>query len=622
MELLKRKKIIGSALVFLLGAFYFTGEDAAYTEISFINVDKGNVVQSVSITGSLSSEQKVNLQFRGSGKLLKNLVNEGDTVLEGDLISLLENSDQTNRLLQKNAELSSYRAKLDKLIAGSTEQEIRLKELEVQRSEIELMNAKKSILLQTDIDNNKIIELNSAIDTAAITLELSKINLSKQENSFSSTEALSSSDSVDALNDLNSYSFQMKSKSENALVQCDNFLGVDNLVTNSTFIQSLKSTNVNLFNDTIVLYNNIDDSLANLSFMADGLDKYNKQVEIFLNVQTLLDNTYEILTNATTSTNLSSSELDTYRSTISTVRTDYITYYLSFYDKYQIYNRTQLSNTDSLNNAQSNLIALEKEVEISEIAYQKAITTLDTYRKNSLKTISDLRKVADLKETLLRSQETNLEIANEDPREVDVRPYRADVSRSYAAVMLAKDDLEKQKLYAPFDGVITSVKHEPGEYVSSSSLHISIEAEGLYIKANVSETDVTKLELEDNVSITLDAYGNDAKFTGILKHVDPAETVVDGVIYYKIEVLLSDTLDLNVKSGMTSNLDIETNRKDSVLRIPLRLIKYDNKNNTYIKILENEKIVDKYVEIGLEGDNYVEILNGLDEEQEIISYYK
>jgi len=60
--------------------------------------------------------------------------------------------------------------------------------------------------------------------------------------------------------------------------------------------------------------------------------------------------------------------------------------------------------------------------------------------------------------------------------------------------------------------------------------------------------------------MTLDALGPDEKFAGQIIKINPAETVVSGVIYYQITSIF-DAEDERIKSGMTVNLDIETDKR-------------------------------------------------------------
>ena len=131
------------------------------------------------------------------------------------------------------------------------------------------------------------------------------------------------------------------------------------------------------------------------------------------------------------------------------------------------------------------------------------------------------------------------------------------------------------------------------------------------IEANISETDIAKINIENSVSLTLDALGSKEKFNGKIVKIDPAETIVSGVIYYKITSVFENE-DSRIKSGMTVNMDIETARRENVLILPYYLIK-EKDNRKYVLVKENNKITEKEIKTGLEGEVMVEIIAGLKE---------
>jgi len=141
------------------------------------------------------------------------------------------------------------------------------------------------------------------------------------------------------------------------------------------------------------------------------------------------------------------------------------------------------------------------------------------------------------------------------------------------------------------------------------------------IEADVPESDIAKVETNQNVEITLDAFGEDQIFEGKVTFVEPAETVIQDVVYYKVRVEF-DKYDERIKPGMTANLIIETNHKDDVLLVPLRAVKASN-GRRFVEVLDSMGVSqEKDVKLGLRGDNGYEILSGLQEGEEVIVYVK
>ncbi|MBT7553291.1 efflux RND transporter periplasmic adaptor subunit, partial [bacterium] len=176
---------------------------------------------------------------------------------------------------------------------------------------------------------------------------------------------------------------------------------------------------------------------------------------------------------------------------------------------------------------------------------------------------------------------------------------------------------------APVEGTVTKVNFNAGENNSLATPVISmIGNSNLQIEVDVPESDITKIEVGDTVEIILDAFSIDDEFVGHVTFIDPAATVINEVIYYQVKVNL-DEVDERIKSGMTADLTIFTEKKDGVLAVPTRALIY-KEDGKYIKVLENElDIVEKKVMTGLKSDDgFIEIVSGLRDGEEVITFIK
>ena len=137
------------------------------------------------------------------------------------------------------------------------------------------------------------------------------------------------------------------------------------------------------------------------------------------------------------------------------------------------------------------------------------------------------------------------------------------------------------------------------------------------IEANVPEVDISKIAIHNPVSITLDAIAAE-KFSGQVIYMDPAETIIDGVVNYKIKVAFAK-LDDRIKSGLTANLAIETLRKKDTLVLPqFAIIEKDSGN--FVSKQTADGAQETPVVIGIRGvNNYVEILSGVTEGDRVIN---
>jgi RND family efflux transporter MFP subunit len=208
-----------------------------------------------------------------------------------------------------------------------------------------------------------------------------------------------------------------------------------------------------------------------------------------------------------------------------------------------------------------------------------------------------------------------------DPKPSDVDYYQALVDQARAQVAAVRQKMSDRAISAPVNGVVTKVNNKVGELSSlTAPVLIMLGDQDYEIEVDVPESDIAKISVGDDASLTLDAFGEDIKFTGKIVLIEPAQTEISGVIYYKVKINLDKT-DKDIKPGMTANVDILAAEKNDVLVIPQRAIVDDK-----VKVLvdpQTKKVEEKSVVVGLKGDDgLAEIVSGLNEGEEVVTYTK
>lgn len=247
------------------------------------------------------------------------------------------------------------------------------------------------------------------------------------------------------------------------------------------------------------------------------------------------------------------------------------------------------------------------------------LQTGDAANQTSLqKADNDVKKA----EAAMAIAQAELDLKKSGPRDFQLKQYQAKVDSAMANYNKALADLSNYFLRAPVDSVITKVNNKVGELVNSASPVISLISESnLEIKVDVPEADIAKIHAGDSAEITLDSFGNDRLFKGHVVFVDPAETIINDVVYYKVTVSF-DATEADVKSGMTSNVIILTAQRKGVLFAPSRSV-IEKADQRFVKYLENNQAKEKEITTGLRADDgWIEIISGLSEGEEIITYTK
>ena len=144
------------------------------------------------------------------------------------------------------------------------------------------------------------------------------------------------------------------------------------------------------------------------------------------------------------------------------------------------------------------------------------------------------------------------------------------VQQREAQLAQAKIDLERTAIRAPVDGVVVKKSVEPGQTVAASlqAPELFIIAQNLadmQVEAAIDEADVGRVREGQSATFTVDAFAG-RTFTGTIRQVRKAATVAQNVVTYVV-VISAANPDLNLLPGMTANVRITTDRRDSVLKV-------------------------------------------------------
>ncbi|MFA5764513.1 MAG: efflux RND transporter periplasmic adaptor subunit, partial [archaeon] len=134
------------AIVILVVAYsvFFGGPEEKTPD--FVAVEKRNVVEEVSSTGTVKPLSDLDLSFERSGKVSSVAVSVGDKVKQGDRLVSLTSNDLAADLEQAKAGLRVAEANLASLKKGSTPEEITVSESKVQGASNDLSDSKKSLI--------------------------------------------------------------------------------------------------------------------------------------------------------------------------------------------------------------------------------------------------------------------------------------------------------------------------------------------------------------------------------------------------------------------------------------------------------------------------------------------
>lgn len=239
----------------------------------------------------------------------------------------------------------------------------------------------------------------------------------------------------------------------------------------------------------------------------------------------------------------------------------------------------------------------------------------------------------------LKTAQNNIDIATAQlavkkatARTFEIQSAQAVVAQNQATLEGALNDLKNYLITAPIDGKVVAVNYSVGELSNNGEPIIKILSNDKFeIKVDIPESDIAKVKVGDKAEIDLDAFGTDKKFKGTITFIDPAQTVLQDVVYYKTTVTFDDAgLESQIKPGMTANLTIATAEKENVLYVPQRAVKIkestmdEQKNEKIVEILTGQdQVQERIVVTGLKGDDgLVEILSGISAGEKVVTFKK
>jgi HlyD family secretion protein len=275
---------------------------------------------------------------------------------------------------------------------------------------------------------------------------------------------------------------------------------------------------------------------------------------------------------------------------------------------------------------QSMLERSQASLNTSKSALEKAIAQLSESESNFSR-----NKILFENGTISRSEFEKIE-ASYKVAVLSVEDGEYMVSSAEASLREAQENLNKTNIYAPISGTISRLNIELGERVVGTAQMAGTELLRLAnlklmeVAVEVNENDINSVSLNDTALIEVDAYlGNTYK--GIVSEIANSANVMgvsaDQVTNFEVKVRILD--EVSFRPGMTATVDIQTERAYGVLSLPIQAVttrkdtaNIEDKVECVFAFEENTANFIK-VETGIQNDEFIQIISGLKEGQDIIT---
>jgi multidrug efflux pump subunit AcrA (membrane-fusion protein) len=187
------------------------------------------------------------------------------------------------------------------------------------------------------------------------------------------------------------------------------------------------------------------------------------------------------------------------------------------------------------------------------------------------------------------------------------------------AVERAEKDLVATTLLAPFDGVILAVNARNGEFTAAGTdLMLFSDPAAGEVRTTVIEEDLSLVKIGLAAEIYFDARP-DLAVQGKVNRIVPQRVVGETRPLYHVYIELNEAVPEGVFSGMTADASIVIEELPETLRLPRALVSARSDDTATVELWLAGQNGQKEIDVGLRGDVYIAILNGLEEGDEVVA---
>jgi HlyD family secretion protein len=591
----------------------------------------GPVQQIVEATGSVEAQKEIALRFERSGTITQIYAKKGLKVEKGEVLIELDGQDEFLQMEQARAVLASAQADLDARYAPPTNADLQSVETEIETAQTNIVALVERMQEQKQVNELQLQKAELAVEQATITASIAETgltNTTQTRNQSQQQVDLSLRNTLETLS----------KTAESAIDDVRHAQSViDTILSTTTSAGKARQLNLgfkdpNLKNEANRNYRQHDVLIEQLESAKQAAEaeptievatiSLNTFEEIITTQKDHLDTVFEMLIASRSGADLSVAEIESFKASIKAEQNALIV------------------TIATVQNARQALESADLSIDTTEVLTTEALDTADAGRQNSasalqiaesdykrveLETklaISALERELDQQKLMLDRAKNNKAKLLETPRSVDVAAQQALVQQRLNAWKQARNAYEETIIKAPTAGVITQVMPEIGEAAQPGTEAIQLMTNALQIAVNIPETDIDSISVGNTTSITFDAFSYDDIFTGTVVNIDPAETVIQGVIYYRIEIALDEQDDGSerIKSGMTADVEILVGEVENALTIRADALRYEE-NKPFVFVESEPGIQEpRSIEIGLEGERVIEVTSGLSLDDEVVLY--
>lgn len=162
---------------------------------------------------------------------------------------------------------------------------------------------------------------------------------------------------------------------------------------------------------------------------------------------------------------------------------------------------------------------------------------------------------------------------------------------------------------ANFDGTVNTLNVEAGDSVNASTqLCQIVDFSNMKVTMRVDEYDISEVYVGQACTVTVTAL--EKSFDSTISHINRLSQSSGSVAYYTVTATVAVTED--VYPGMQVTVQIPKEEAKDVVVLKMDALSFDAFNNAFVYAMnEAGEMEMRYVEVGVDNGNYIEIVSGL-----------
>jgi membrane fusion protein (multidrug efflux system) len=251
-------------------------------------------------------------------------------------------------------------------------------------------------------------------------------------------------------------------------------------------------------------------------------------------------------------------------------------------------------------------------VEINEIDYMLDWKRSEAALKQAEANLTNAKAEYKRKNTLY--QEELITRQQFDDVTTKIALAEAEFDRAKATLAISKEKLARTKIYSPLTGAVKEKRISVGDYVRNGTPLLQlIKINPLKLNFTISEKDAASIKIGQEVAFNVDSYA-DKQFKGRVNLLYP--NVEEKTRTLQAEAMVPNANHL-LKPGFFARTLIYTSAPRDVVLAPITALLYDSAV-IRIFVVDGDKARERIVKIGGKYGEFVEIVEGLKEKEDIV----